>query len=435
VTVLGSAFFCNIGTLISGDIRQPILHASSVYVEDGVIREIGTQRQADIVIDVRGATLAPGLWDAHHHPYFGEYSPRQEIFNTMAKTVRAGTTSVVSAGSGHQPGMYLPSESLPNVQAHAFSRRLDPARARDAIGTKALAIVMRKSWQSFRPHGIKCYAGTVIAEDGLTADDFAEMAEAGIQRVKFIRPVSSVKDCERYRQWAHDHGMLTMTHTGNRSLIKEIESIGESLRVIRPDAALHVNGGPTPAPPEDVDWIVRETPATLDLVFIGNMPLARRVLECVRERDELDRVVIGSDLPGGSGYVPGAILRTVALLSHLTDIPVAQLICMATGNTARNFGLPGGLIEPGQPADLVAWDPVDGSVTDEFLECVEYGDRPYPGLIMIDGEIVEHGNPLLLDPKRTPTVTRSPSPREAHLFPSPLSQAWERGSAFRLSRE
>jgi len=165
------------------------------------------------------------------------------------------------------------------------------------------------------------------------------------------------------------------------------------------------------------------------------MPLARRVLECVRERDELHRVVIGSDLPGGSGYVPGAILRTVALLSHLTDIPVAQLICMATGNTARNFGLPGGLIEPGQPADLVAWDPVDGSVTDEFLECVEYGDRPYPGLIMIDGEIVEHGNPLLLDPKRTPTVTRSPSPREAHLFPSPLSQAWERGSAFRLSRE
>jgi cytosine/adenosine deaminase-related metal-dependent hydrolase len=103
--------------------------------------------------------------------------------------------------------------------------------------------------------------------------------------------------------------------------------------------------------------------------------------------------------------VPGAILRTIQLLSHvLPDIGVERLVCMATGNTARRFRLPGGRIEVGMPADLVAWDPVEGSVTDSFVDCVAYGDRAYPGLVMIDGVIVEYGNPLLLDPKRPPHV-------------------------------
>jgi enamidase len=143
------------------------------------------------------------------------------------------------------------------------------------------------------------------------------------------------------------------------------------------------------------------------LAFIGNLQVAVHVLTRAAERGELHRIILGSDLPGGTGVVPGAVLRTIQLLSHLTDIPVEQLVCMATGNTARVHRLPGGLVEVGQPADLVAWDPVVASETDEFLECVAYGDRAYPGLIMIDGAVVHHGNPLLLSPKRMPTIHRS----------------------------
>jgi enamidase len=105
--------------------------------------------------------------------------------------------------------------------------------------------------------------------------------------------------------------------------------------------------------------------------------------------------------------VPGGVLRTIQLLSHLTDVPVEQLVCMATGNTARVHRLPGGCVAVGEPADLVAWDPVDASETDEFLECVAYGDRAYPGLVMIDGVVTQHGNPLLLAPKRVPTIHRN----------------------------
>jgi enamidase len=136
------------------------------------------------------------------------------------------------------------------------------------------------------------------------------------------------------------------------------------------------------------------------------MRVAVDVLRRILERDEPERILIGSDLPGGTGIVPTAVLRTVQLLHQFTDVPVATLLCMATGNTARANRLPGGLIAVGEPADLVIWDAADGSETDSFLESLEHGDRPYPGLVMIDGEIVEHGNPLLLEPKRMPSVER-----------------------------
>jgi enamidase len=403
---VGSVLFRNIGTLISGDIHKPLSDASSVYIEDGIIKGIRSEQAAETVIDVRGATLAPGFWDAHHHPYFGEYTPRAEAFNTMTKTVRAGTTAVVSAGPAHQPGIYLPSETIPNVQAHFHRQGISPDLARDAVGTKALAIVTAKAWHNDRPMGIKCYAETVIAESGLTADDFVEMAEAGVLRIKFLRPIPFMREAEKYCQWAHDNGMLTMTHTGGRKLIKETQSISESLHVLRPDVACHVNGGPTPPPMEDVDWLIQETGCTLDLVLNGNMNVARHVLQSLRERGELHRVVIGTDSPSNSGVNPGGVLRMVTLLCNLSGLPPEQLICMATGNTARNFRLPGGLVETGQPADLVVWDSVDGSVTGEMLECIAYGDKPAAGMIMIDGEIKLHGDPRSIDARRMPTVTR-----------------------------
>lgn len=402
-----TTLFRNIGLLLSGDIASPVLNTTSVLVTDGRISALGAAGPADVDIDVRGATLSPGLWDSHIHPYFGEYSPRQDAFGTIGRMVRSGVTSAISAGSGHQPGMYLPSSKLPNVQATShLGSRGRPERARDAAGTKANAIVATKAWQNARASGLKLDAATVFAEDGLTADDFAELAAAGVRRLKFQRPISRRADAERYRQWAHDHGMRVLTHTGNRSLIKDVEEIGESLRVIRPDVASHMNGGPTPAPWADLEWLVAETPAVIEIAFIGNLPLAARLLRLAVERGEAGRIAIGSDLPGGTGVVPGAILRTVQLLNHMVpEVTVATLICMATGNSARGFGLEGGVIALGAPADLVVWDPVEGSATDTFVECVAYGDRAYPGLVMIDGEIREHGNPLLLDPKRPPFVT------------------------------
>jgi enamidase len=399
-----------IGTLLSGDVRNPLLEATSIYIEDGRIAAIGEERDAEVVIDAQGATLAPGLWDSHHHPYFGDYSPRQEAAGTVTRLVKAGTTSLVSAGAGHQPGMYLPSANLPNVQAVKAASGQDPTRARDARGSKALAITMTQAWRDYRPMGVKVYAGTVLAEDGFTRDDFVDLAANDVRMLKFLRPVSRMRDVIAYRAWAAEVGMLVMTHTGNRAVAKDATSILSSLQAANPNVAGHINGGPTPAPHAAIDWFLDESGAYLDVVFIGNMRVAVDVVRRIVERDELERIVIGSDLPGGTGIVPTAVLRTMQLIHQLTDLPITTLVCMATGNTARAYGLPGGRIAVGEPADIVLWDAADGSESDSFIESLEVGDRPYPGLVMIDGEIVEHGNPLLLEPKRMPTVERRSGP-------------------------
>ena len=57
--------------------------------------------------------------------------------------------------------------------------------------------------------------------------------------------------------------MNVMTHTGGRKLLDDTATIGEALRVLRPDVAAHVNGGPTPPPVEDIDWLVEETTCAL----------------------------------------------------------------------------------------------------------------------------------------------------------------------------
>ena len=65
----------NIGLLLSGDLRQPILDADTVVAVDGKITAVGKEKDIDgegatLVIDARGTTLAPGLIDSHVHLAF-----------------------------------------------------------------------------------------------------------------------------------------------------------------------------------------------------------------------------------------------------------------------------------------------------------------------------------------------------------------------------
>ena len=52
----------NIGTLVSGDIHNPVLAADGIFVADGRIQKIGTTAElasmtADTVVDAKGAPL------------------------------------------------------------------------------------------------------------------------------------------------------------------------------------------------------------------------------------------------------------------------------------------------------------------------------------------------------------------------------------------
>ena len=101
----------------------------------------------------------------------------------------------------------------------------------------------------------------------------------------------------------------------------------------------------------------------------------------------MDRVILGTDGPAGSGVQPLGILRMIAMLSSLGDVTAATAVCFATGNTARLRELDCGLIEVGRAADFVIMDKAQHSAGRNILESIELGDIPGVGMTIIDGVI------------------------------------------------
>ncbi len=69
---MSKIFLKNIGTLISGDISNPILKANAILIEDGKIKQIGQEGDFDAagvetILDCAGTTVTPGLFDSHCH--------------------------------------------------------------------------------------------------------------------------------------------------------------------------------------------------------------------------------------------------------------------------------------------------------------------------------------------------------------------------------
>lgn len=359
----------NIGTIVTGDITRPIANADTIVARDGIIVYVGAESGADAagirsVIDAAGATVMPGLCDNHVHPVIGDYTPRQRQFDFIDSSLHGGVTTMLSAGEPHTPG-----------------RPTDPA------GVKALAVLAHKSFANLRPSGVKVHAGAVMLEPGLTEDDFAEMAAAGVRLVAEIG-ISGIKDADQaaaMTRWAQNRGMRVMVHTGGAS-IPGSGVIGADFVVkVQPDVAGHVNGGPTALPLSDVARILEETGARIELVHNGNVKAAGEAARLAAERGDLPRVVIGTDSPAGSGVQPLGILRVMSWVASLGDVPPEVAVAMATGNIANLHGLNTGMIEVGREADLAIVDTPLGSQADDALGALAVGDTIAVAAAVIDG--------------------------------------------------
>ena len=96
------------------------------------------------------------------------------------------------------------------------------------------------------------------------------------------------------------------------------------------------------------------------------------------------------------------MLRLIALLASLGNIPPELVMCFATGNTARLRQLNSGLIEVGRDADFVFMDRAQHSAGRDLLDSLALGDLPGVGMVMIDG-IVRCGRS-----RNTPPATEVP---------------------------
>jgi enamidase len=359
----------NIGLLLSGDLKHPILDADTVLAVDGKIAAVGKQQDinaegATLVIDAKGTTLAPGLIDSHVHPVAGDWTPRQNQIGWIDSYLHGGVTTMISAGEVHTPG-----------------------RPKDVVGLKAMAIFAQRAFSAFRPGGVRIHAGAPVIEHGMVEEDFKDLAAAGVTMLGEVG-LGSVKDGATARQmvaWARKHGIQSTIHTGGPSIPGS--SLIDKDIVLAADADVigHINGGHTALPDDQVVALCEQSPRALEIVHNGNEKAALLTLRTARELKKLDRVILGTDSPAGSGVQPLGILRLISLLSSLADVPAEVAICFATGNTARIRNLDCGMIEPGRAATFMMIDRAQHSPGKTVLESIRRGDLPGIGMVIIDG--------------------------------------------------
>ena len=367
-----SVLIQNIGCLVSGDVSAPLIEADSLYIEDGLFREVGTSRtRADLVIDARKNTVAPGLIDSHVHLSFGDWTPVQNCTNWISNYMQCGITRMVSAGELHLPGL--------------------PIDHPDPAVFRSLALVTRTCYDNYRPAGVKVEAGTLLLVPGLCEADFECVAEAGSKLVKFIfypygdDPVEQAN----YMVWARRHGLKVKIHSGgvSRSGVSK-PADAELILSLKPDIAGHINGGPIPPSPADVQRIVAEGTCYLELAYCGNVGLAVKTAEWAVQKGQLHRVIMGSDTPSGTGVTPRAMLRIMAIAATAQGLKPEQAVCMATGSAALAHGLDSGFIREGMPADLVILGKIQGSVGADAMQALAAGNLLGVSMALIDGELV-----------------------------------------------
>lgn len=383
----GKLVIRNVGLMLSGDLEQPILDADAIVSVDGRIQAVGRAKDLDLdgattTIDANGVAVAPGLIDSHVHPVAGDWTPRQLQVNWIDSCLHGGVTTMISAGEVHMPG-----------------------RPRDIVGVKALAIATQRMFDAFRPSGVKVHGGAPVIEMGMTEEDFKELGAAG---VKYLGEVGlgGVKDGPTARTmvaWARKYGIQSTIHTGGPSIPGSGLIDKDVVLEADTDVVGHINGGHTALPDDQIRCICEGCKRGLEIVHNGNERAGLFTLRTAKEMGQLDRVILGTDAPAGSGVQPLGILRMISMLSSLGDVPAEIAICFATGNTARMRQLDCGLIEPGRAADFVFLDTAQHSAGKNLLESIRLGDLPGVGMTVIDGIVRSQRS------RNTPPATRIPN--------------------------
>lgn len=358
----------NLGTIVSGELSAPVLAGDTIVMADGLIEAAGTVSadaiaSCDVIVDAGGAIAMPGLIDSHVHITFGDYTPRQKTVGFLESYVHGGVTTAISASEVHVPG-----------------------RPKDVAGVKALAVAASKCFETYRPGGMRVHAGSLILEPGLTEADFAEVAALGIWMVKAgFGAFETPYDYAPLVAMARRHGMVSMVHTGGSSIPGSSGIWADHVLRIDPDVSYHVNGGPTAIPDADFPRLVDESKVAMQVCTAGNLRTTLLVASLLQQADQMDRLLIATDTPTGSGIMPLGMFYTISHLASLGGMAPEIAIAAATGNNAKVYRLNSGIIAPGRDADIVVIDACNGGSQQDALSGLRNGDVPAVGAVFTAG--------------------------------------------------
>ena len=358
----------NLGTIVSGDWRAPVVEGDSLMADDGRLVAVGAVEasaldECDVVIDAGGATAIPGLIDSQVHVTFGDFTPRQNTVGYLASYVHGGTTTAISASEVHVPG-----------------------RPKEPAGVKALAVAAFKCFEHYRPGGMRVHGGSIILEPGLAPADFEEVHRAGVWLAKAgFGAVASARDYVAPVRDAREAGLLTTLHTGGASIPGSFPITGADLIAIDPTVSFHINGGPVAIEDRYFEQVAAETRIAMQACTAGNLRTTLLCAEAARKHDAFDRFLIATDTPTGSGVMPLGMIYTMVNIASLAGFDPTWTIAAATGNVAEVYGLNSGFLRPGRDADVVIVDAPLGATRASALATMSNGDPVAIGAVISDG--------------------------------------------------
>jgi enamidase len=217
--------------------------------------------------------------------------------------------------------------------------------------------------------------------------DFQELAEAGVKWLGEVGlgGVKQGAEAQQMVAWARKHGIQSTIHTGGPSIPGSGMIDADVVLEADADVIGHINGGHTALPLNQIRRLCEQSTRSVEIVHNGNERAALYAVRTTMELGQPERIILGTDSPAGSGVQPVGLLRLIAMLSSLGDIPPEVAFCFATGNTARQRKLDNGLIAVGCAADFIIMDRAQHSAGTDILDSIRTGDLPGISMVIIDG--------------------------------------------------
>ena len=239
---------------------------------------------------------------------------------------------------------------------------------------------------------MKVHGGALVLVHGLTENDFKEMSEAGVWLIAEIGGggLSDPAEVAPMLEWAKKYNFFYSIHLAPPSIPGSSWVTSDAILELKPHKVAHTNGGSTAVEYFHIERLIEECEVPLELVVNGNFVNFNRIIRALNAKDQLNRIVFGSDAPTGQASLSGAINRAIVKAASLNDMSAVDCIAMATGNAADVYGLKTGKIEVGREADMQVLDKPPGGVGENVLDSIEHGDPFGNSMVIVDGRIIAY---------------------------------------------
>ena len=161
--------------------------------------------------------------------------------------------------------------------------------------------------------------------------------------------VSAGDEAKQMVAWARKYGIQSTIHTGGPSVPGSGYIDADTVLEADADIIGHINGGNTSLPLRQIHCLCEGCARGIEIVHNGNELAALSAFRMARELGQMQRVILGTDSPAGSGVQPLGSLRMIALLSAVGEAPAAD---PCRGGPAQQVDDPG---------ELRGWDEGSGS--------------------------------------------------------------------------